>query len=278
MTDKAFACCDKAIGLFDSGLGGLTVLRALKSTLPHENFIYFGDTARVPYGGKSRDTVLRYSMENARFLLDKDIKLLIVACNTATAYALGELQKAMHIPVIGVIEAGADAAVQASKSKKIAILGTRGTITSSVYQKEILKRDPSIQVEAISCPLFVPLVEERFTNHPAARLIVQEYLSPLQNKGVDTILLGCTHYPLLKELIQQEAGEEIVIVDSAVTCAQLAATTLHRLRLVASERLGDCCYHVSDDPAWFKPLAEEFLGEPVIHVEKTHLGGLCRLH
>lgn len=256
---------DRPIGLFDSGLGGLTVMRALRQKLPREKFVYFGDTARVPYGGKSRETILRYSIENAIFLLDKDIKLLVVACNTASAYAISKLQQIFSIPVIGVIEAGIECALRNPSHRHIAILGTQGTIASGAYQEEIKRRNPTVKVSAVACPLFVPLVEERLVKHPATRLIVQEYLKPLKDAAVDTLLLGCTHYPMLKQLIQEEMGLNVSIVDSASTCAEMVQLKLLDMKCMQlKEGEGHCHFYVSDDPHKFNLLANDFLGGPIV--------------
>lgn len=271
MTNDLLCKADSPIGLFDSGLGGLTVVRSIKKQMPAENLVYFGDTARVPYGGKSRDTILRYSIENAIFLLDKNIKLLVVACNTASAYSIDRLQQIFSIPVIGVIEAGVESALQASKNKHIAILGTQGTIASNVYRDAIMRRHPSASVFSIPCPLFVPLVEERFIAHPAAKLIVRDYLQPIKNTPIDTVLLGCTHYPLLREIIQEELGNGIAIVDSASTCAEMIAKKLSEMLIKnQSQELGRCTYYVSDDPHKFQILAKDFLNETVETVESTN--------
>lgn len=271
------AVCSKSacpIGLFDSGLGGLTVVSSLKQRLPGENLIYFGDTARVPYGNKSRDTILRYSIENTIFLLNKNIKLLVVACNTASAYSIARLQQIFSIPILGVIEAGAECAVRTSKNQCIAILGTQGTIASGAYQQEIRRRHPDASLTTIPCPLFVPLVEERFVSHPAARLIVQEYLKPIRNTQVDTILLGCTHYPLLRDLIREEAGDGMQIVDSASTCAEMVDQKLAEMRLHnTSQGVGQCSYYVSDDPHKFRHLACDFLNETIEFVVSTNTIG-----
>lgn len=266
---------DKAIGLFDSGLGGLTVVKALQQKLPHEKLIYFGDTARVPYGSKSRETILRYSIENAIFLLDKDIKLLVVACNTASAFAVAKLQHLFSIPVIGVIEAGAHSALQVSQTMRIGVLGTQGTIGSGAYQEAIRQRQPTAEVFAVPCPLFVPLVEEKFSEHPAARLIVQEYLKELHHANVDTLLLGCTHYPVLRDLIQEEVGKKVNVVDSATTCAEMVERKLAEMQLLRSARGHEPCkYYVSDDPNKFRRLAKELLGEPLEYVyEHSHVSG-----
>lgn len=255
---------ENPIGLFDSGVGGLTVMQSIKSKLPKENLIYFGDTARVPYGGKSRDTILRYSLENAAFLIKKKIKFLVVACNTVSAYALPYLEEAFSIPVVGVIEAGVDAAIRISKGKRIAVLGTRGTIASGAYQELFKQKDPCVELFTVSCPLLVPLVEENFITHPAARLIVQEYLRPLCQSGIDTLLLGCTHYPFLKQIIQDEIGRHVQIVDSASTCADMVFEKLFALNALRRMNTSPAHqYYVSDDPDKFGLHAETLLGECV---------------
>lgn len=257
-----------SIGMFDSGIGGLTVLQKLFQVLPAENFVYFGDTARLPYGEKSQETIIRYSIENTIFLLDKNIKLLVVPCNTASAYALDKLQQLFNIPVIGVIEPGADTAIELTTHGRIAVLGTKGTVNSGAYQKAILKRNPKIVVTSLACPLFVPLVEENYLDHPATKLIVHEYLKPLKEHKIDTLLLGCTHYPLLKELIQKEMGDDIAIVDSATACANKVVEVLIQRGLKVSRKADhEHQYFVSDDPHKFQILGEAFLGMPIRHVE-----------
>lgn len=260
-----------SIGVFDSGIGGLTVMQQLVHMLPKEHFIYFGDTARLPYGEKSRETIIRYSIENAIFLLEQGIKVLVVACNTASAHALDKLQQIFNVPVVGVIEPGAESAIKATSKGKIAVLGTKGTIQSECYQKAIFRLNPSVQVLPIACPLFVPLVEEHFLEHPAARLIVQEYLKPLKESKIDTILLGCTHYPLLKSMIRQEIGEEVAIVDSALSCAEkvseiLTARNLHSPNEAIAPSLHS--YFVSDDPHKFQLIGRSFLGMPIEKVSQ----------
>lgn len=260
----------RPIGLFDSGIGGLTVLQQLICTLPHENFVYFGDTARLPYGDKSRETIIRYSLENADFLLEKNIKMLVVPCNTATAFALDELQKKLSIPVIGVIDPSAECAVMASKTGRIGVLGTRGTILSKAYQNAILKYDSQASIFPIACPLFVPLVEENFVNHPAAKLIVNEYLRPLASQQVDTLLLGCTHYPLLKSLIAQEVGKGVNIIDSASSCAEKVASILKQYSLKNhSSHPGSLSYFVSDDPHKFQAIGHSLLNMSIDQVMLT---------
>jgi glutamate racemase len=255
-----------AIGIFDSGVGGLTVMKQIVELLPHENIVYFGDTARLPYGEKSPETIIRYSLENAAFLHNCDIKVLVIACNTASAYALENVRGAVNIPVIGVIEPGAQKAVEVTKNKRIAVIGTKATIKSGIYQKEIEKRLPGCFVLAKSCPLFVPLVEEKFITHPVTALIVKEYLAELNGEGIDTLLLGCTHYPLLKEIIQREVGSGIQIVDSASICAENLKTVILEHSLINVGKLSAHRYFVSDDPEKFTHLGSQFFGTPLLNV------------
>lgn len=257
----------QAIGVFDSGVGGLTVMQQLIHMLPNERLIYFGDTARVPYGNKSRKTIIRYSIENTICLLEKNIKLLVVACNTASALALPKLRQLFQLPIVGVIEAGAEKAVAVTRNQRIAVLGTKGTILSGAYQAAIRKLAPQAFILPIACPLFVPLVEEQWLQHPATRLIVQEYLAPLLLQEIDTVLLGCTHYPLLTPLIQQTVGENVVLVDSASTCALQVAQLLKQGQILAPILQGRHQYYVSDDPEKFRSLAERLFNHSLETVE-----------
>ena len=202
------------IGIFDSGIGGLTVARAVYERLPHESTVYFGDTARVPYGPKSPETVRRYSLEILEWLLAQGVKAVVIACNTSTAHALETLRAQSPVPVIGVIEPGARAAGAASSRGPIGVIGTAGTIASNAYAREIQRRRPEARVEQVPCPLFVPLVEEGWFEHPPAELIAHEYLEPLRRAAVDTLVLGCTHYPLLKPLLQRVMGPDVQLIDS----------------------------------------------------------------
>lgn len=256
-----------AIGLFDSGVGGLTVMSQVMQLLPKEKLIYFGDIARIPYGNKSKETIIRYSIENTVTLLDQEIKLLIVACNTATALALDKLKDLFKLPIIGVIEPGAKKAVEVSHNHRIAVLGTQATIQSGAYQEAIKKMVPHSEVFPIACPLFVHLVEEQWLDHPATRLIVKEYLHPLKGKGIDTILLGCTHYPFLSKLIQEEMGNNIAIVDSASTCAEQVAAILQEKSLLSTALQGEHRYYSSDDPEKFRALGEKLFRFPISNVE-----------
>jgi len=258
---------NEAIGIFDSGVGGLTVMKQIVSLLPNEDIVYFGDTARLPYGEKSPETIVRYMIENSTFLLKHKIKVLVIACNTASAHALHELKNRLQIPVIEVIRPGAEKAVLVTKNKRIAVLGTRGTIKSGAYQKEIERQMPGSFVLSIPCPLLVPLVEENFIDHPVTRMIIKEYLKPIKDQFIDTVLLGCTHYPLLKEVMQDELGSEITIVDSASICAENLQSILCENKLLSSNHKSVHRYFVSDDPMKFSSLGGAFFGRPIENVK-----------
>ncbi|MBI2742298.1 MAG: glutamate racemase [Chlamydiales bacterium] len=256
-----------SIGIFDSGFGGLTVLRALIDELPFENFIYFGDTARLPYGNKSADTIRNYARENSSFLLKSQIKLLVIACHTACSYALEELSSTLSIPVIGVIPPSIDELARLKQNKRIAILGTRGTIASGVYQEKIAGLLPETEIFAIPCPLFVPLVEEGYTEHLLTKLAVQEYLNPLKEKNLDAALLGCTHYPLLQQTIKGELGDQVVLIDPGVSCAKETRKILIEKDLVNKQTtFGEVQFFVSDDPEKFQKLGKNFLNQKIKNV------------
>lgn len=258
------------LGLFDSGLGGLTVLQEIARTLPHEQLIYFGDTARVPYGNKSRQTIIRYSIENTIHLLNHDIKLLVVACNTASAFAIDDLKKLFRIPIVGVIEAGARKACTATVNKNIAILGTKGTIESGAYQKALHHLLPDANLFPIACPLFAPLVEEMWLTHPATKLIVEDYLLPLKGKNIDTLVLGCTHYPLLIPIIQECVGAHVTLVDSATACAEQVKDLLNNNNLLSTNAINPNRYFTSDDPDKFRTQASKLFGINIETVELLH--------
>lgn len=262
-SDKV-AQAQRAIGMFDSGLGGLTVMRALSDHLPNEHIIYLGDTARLPYGQKSPETITRYSVENAIFLMEQEIKLLVVACNTASAYSIDRLQRIFTIPIVGVITPGAAYAAQISKTGRIAVLGTKGTIASGAYQAEIAKMRPDAHIIPLACPLLVPLVEEGYFDHPASLLLLEEYLEPALKGNVDTLLLGCTHYPLLRAPIEKIMGPSVSIIDSASTCAKTVAAILEKHSLKTNNSLpAEASFFVSDDAVKFATLGERFLGKPL---------------
>jgi glutamate racemase len=251
----------KAIGIFDSGVGGLTVLKEVVRVLPQEDTIYLGDTARVPYGSKSPETVIRYSRQIARYLLGRDIKLLVVACNTASAVALATLQQELSIPIVGVIEPGARAATLATKSGKVGVIGTAATIASSAYTKAIKRINPEIEVVTQACPLFVPLAEEGWVDNEVARLTARAYLGGLRAQGVDTLVLGCTHYPILKETIAEVMGPGVTLVDSAEQTALTVAQILTEAELLRpSVEKGNHHYYVTDVPAGFIKIGNRFLG------------------
>ncbi len=252
---------NQPIGVFDSGIGGLTILRALRRTLPHEHLIYFGDTANVPYGGKSKAAVTRLALNVAKFLEERGVKLVVVACNTASAQALSALRKELKVPVMGVIEPGADAAVCATQNNKIAVLGTQGTVESKAYVKAIQKRRKNARVFQQACPLFVPLAEEGFARKPAAKLIAQEYLASVRKSQADTVILGCTHYPILKNLIAQILGPRVTLVDSADTLACAVKQFLQDKNLAAVKGRGTVKLYASDAPEKFTRSARKLLGE-----------------
>lgn len=255
------------IGVFDSGLGGLTVAHAIMRQLPAESLVYFGDTARVPYGPKSPDTVRRYSHEIAAFLLDEGVKAIVVACNTATAHALPMLEQELDVPVIGVVEPGARAAVRASRSGRIGVIATAGTIRSGAYVRAIKAEAPDAQVTVRACPLFVPLVEEGWTQHEAAWSIAREYLAPFMHGEVDTLVLGCTHYPLLKPLIGEIIGRDVRLIDSAEETALDARRMLAEHSLDAPSGQGSYRFVASDDQEQFLALGQRFFGDTIDRVE-----------
>ena len=268
------------IGIFDSGIGGLTVVREVMRLLPDERIIYFGDTARVPYGPKSPDTVRRYSREIAEFLTSQDVKAIVVACNTATAHALPVLQEEFDLPVIGVVEPGARAAVAASRRRELGVIGTAGTIGSGAYERAIRHLAPDADIIARACPLFVPLIEEGWLDRDATRLIATEYLAPMREAGVDTLVLGCTHYPLLKPLFGEILGPDVVLIDSAEETAAETARVLDARGLSASRdgKAGLTStrprhrFIASDAPDHFLRLGQRFLGSAIECVETMTLG------
>jgi glutamate racemase len=260
------------IGVFDSGLGGLTVAHEIMRQLPAESLIYFGDTARVPYGPKSPDTVRRYSREISAFLLEQGVKAIVVACNTATAHALPTLRDELDVPVIGVVEPGARAAVRATRSGHIGVIGTAGTIRSQAYVRAIDAENPDVRVTALACPLFVPLVEEGWTNHEATHLVAEEYLAPFVKDPIDTLVLGCTHYPLLKPVIGEIVGRSVRLIDSAEETALDARRMLAANDLAASEGEGAYRFIASDDPQQFLTLGRRFLGSAIERVEVRTFG------
>lgn len=261
------------IGIFDSGLGGLTVAHAIFERLPHDSTIYFGDTARVPYGPKSADTVRRYSLEIMSWLLEQGVKAIVVACNTSTAHALDVLSAASPVPVLGVIEPGARAAVAAAEGMPVGVIGTAGTIASGAYEREIRRLVPSCDVVTRACPLLVPLVEEGWFDHPATQLVAAEYLAPLKERGVGSLVLGCTHYPLLKPLLQDVMGPRVRLIDSAEETARTLESRLVAAGLEAPTGVNATHrFAVSDDPQRFQDVGARFLGGRLGQAEVVTLG------
>ncbi len=288
---------DRPIGIFDSGIGGLTVVRAVRELLPDEPLIYLGDTARVPYGTKTGHTVTRYAHQVARILLDRDIKMLVVACNTASAQALTSLREAYEddggvpslgliqgkpaagpvrawgrIPVIGVIEPGVRAALDATAPVgRVGVIGTEGTILTGAYQQALSRRRPAIEVVAAACPLFVPLVEEGKLDGPLVELVAEEYLAPLRDRGVDTMILGCTHYPLLRPVIQRTMGDAVTLVDSAPTTAEEIRRVLDSRGGRARPGGGGVTFVATDHPHRFRRVGSLFLHQDIETVEVVDL-------
>lgn len=267
MSEKNNPCLDP-IGVFDSGIGGLTVVAALQELLPSETIFYIGDTARVPYGGKSRKTVERYSIEIGGLLLAEQAKILVVACNTASALAVPRMQDIFKVPVQGVVAPGAAAAVKATKNGRIGVIGTRATIASGAYEHAITTLEPAAMVFSEACPLLVPLIEEGMFEDSVTDQMLGRYLAPLLHQGVDTLVLGCTHYPLLREAIARAAGPGVALVDSARNCAQAVKELLASHGISAPpERLGRLDVALTDSTEGFLRTAEKALDLEIGDVE-----------
>jgi len=259
---------DSAIGIFDSGIGGITVMKQIINLLPDERLIYFADSARFPYGTKSAATVTRFAADIVRYLLQRDIKLIVVACNSASALALDAIKRQFPVPMVGVIEPGARAAVQASKNRRIGVIGTNATIQSQAYYEAIKRIDPQIQVHQQPCPIFVAMVEEGWVDKQVTRLVVEEYLAPLKRKDIDVLLLGCTHYPMLTKVIAEYMGQSVTLVDSATSCAaEIERMLVDREAKNSQLSGGDYQFFVTDMPGRFKQLGEQFLGRAIENVE-----------
>lgn len=260
------------IGVFDSGLGGLTAVRELMQILPGENIIYFGDTARVPYGTRSRDTIREFAAQDLRFLLEKNLKAVLVACGTISSVALPDLRRMTDIPVIGVVEPTAVAACKATRNGKIGILGTAATVKSASYQSAVAAIDPSVTVTAQSCPLFVPLVENGYLAGQITELAAREYIAPLVNAGVDTVILGCTHYPLLKPVLGKLFGDGVTLIDSGREAALVLAEVLRENGQLSSCTEGKRHYYVSDEVSNFSHIAGMFLDRNIDgEIEKVNI-------
>ena len=264
---------NRPIGVFDSGLGGLTVAREIMKLLPNENIVYFGDTARVPYGPRSKETIIKYTFQAIDFLISKNVKAIVIACNTATARALKEANEKYDIPIIGVIKAGAKTAAYTTKNKIVGIIGTDGTIRSKAYNAEIAKLDSEIKIIDKSCPLFVPIVEEGWANTDIASLTAKRYLKDLMQEGIDSLVLGCTHYPLLKKTIGEIVGEKVTLVNPAKETAKDLNKILEENNMLREDNNKEPKYeyYVSDIPEKFAAIAEEFLKKEIDDIKNVRI-------
>lgn len=260
------------IGIFDSGIGGLTVTKEIVKLLPHESIIYIGDTARVPYGTRSKEIITKFAKELTKFLLKRKVKFLVVACNTISSVALSKIKKISPVPIIGVIVPAAKQAAQVTNNKKMGVIGTQGTIASYAYEKEIRKRDPKIEVVSTACPLFVPLAEEGLGDHKASKILAQEYLKDIISSGADTLILGCTHYPLLLETIKNIVGPKVNIIDSAIPAAEHLKINLEKYKLLSSSKKPTLEFYVTDAPDRVYQVAGRFFGKKLKSLKKVDLG------
>jgi glutamate racemase len=256
-----------SIGMFDSGVGGLTVLKEVRKILPSECIIYLGDTARLPYGNKSPGTIIKYALESAIFLLTKGIKILVIACNTSSALSLDILRKKLPVPVLGVIYPAAAEAVRCTKTKKVGIIGTRATRQRMAYEKAIKKLDPEIEVLAKPCPLFVPIVEEGLENDRVALLMAEKYLNDFLHSEIDTLVMGCTHYPILEYVIEKVVGKGMNIINTGRETAREVKHTLETNAIASDMGKGGCDYFVTDSPDTFKEVGGRFLGEEIKRIK-----------
>ena len=260
----------RPIGIFDSGVGGLTVVSEVERLLPKEEIVYFGDTARVPYGTKSKETVTRFSVENVEFLMKHDVKLVLVACNTASSLGMNFLKRCFRVPMVGVLEPGAKYAVSSTRNNRIGVIGTNATISSGAYERAARKINPKVSVFSQSCPLFVPLVEEGWLDGRVTAEIASIYLAPLKKKGVDTLVLGCTHYPLLRDVLKKVMGSKVLLIDSAKEVAKEARDILEESGLLNSSGGGKKHkFFVSDEPFRFMKMGERFLKRRIDCVKRA---------
>jgi glutamate racemase len=261
------------LGFFDSGVGGLTVVRAVQELLPSENILYLGDTARLPYGSKSPETIRQFADEDARFLIERGVKAIVVACNTATAHALPGLREKYRLPILGVIDAGVESALSNPRAERIGIIATRGTIQSHAYQHALAMRRTGLIIHAVPAPLLVPLVEENWIEHSATEIVLKTYLDPLVERGIDTLLLACTHYPLLIPVLKKVLPDDVSLIDSATTCAEHLRSELTQLDLLAGEREeGSLELHLTDLSDEFETLARRFLKHAPGRIQRAVLG------
>lgn len=263
----------RPVGVFDSGVGGLTAVRELRNLLPSENIIYFGDTSRVPYGGRSEEILLKYARQDVHFLRSFDIKAILVACGTVSTTCLPKLQRENDLPILGVVEPACRRAVELTKNKRVGLIATAASVRSGAYETSVAGMDPSVEVVAKACPLFVPLVENgRYKpGDVVIETVAREYLSSMQEAGVDTLILGCTHYPLLMEVIGQVMGPEVTLINAGAEAARSMRQALHSGGMLAEGRTGDATLYASDQPSDFGTMARQFLQEeltkPVLPVD-----------
>ena len=263
---------NRPIGVFDSGLGGLTVLKELVNALPFESLVYFGDNGRAPYGTKSKETIIKYTFQDIRFLLNQDIKMIVVACNTASAYGYEQVKNCFNIPVIEVVRPGAEAAVRETVNKRVGIMGTPGTISSGVYERAIKMLDESIEIHSKACPLFVPLAEEGWWDNDIALRTAEEYLLPLKAEGIDTLVLGCTHYPLLHKTISKVMGDGVKLVSSGLEVARVVKGMIEDKGMGRDESINPVYrYYTSDSVEKFELLGSSFLDSKVCSAEKVDI-------
>lgn len=263
---------NRAIGVFDSGLGGLTVLKEINKYLPNEDTIYFGDTARVPYGPRSKETIIKYTFQAINFFITKNVKAIVLACNTATARALSEAKLKYDIPIMGVVESGAKAAVYSTRNNTVGVIGTVGTIKSKAYVKAIKQKDRNIKVIAKSCPLFVPLVEEGWSNKEISTIAAHMYLDELVEKDIDSLVLGCTHYPIFKRTIGEVVGKDIKLINPAKETALDLRDVLEKRDIMnSSVTKGECKYFISDMNEQFSKIASSFLRRKITNLEKVEI-------
>ena len=262
----------RPIGVFDSGIGGLTVVKEIMEQLSNESIVYFGDTARVPYGSKSKETITKFSFQCINFLLEKKVKAIVVACNTACAASLDAIKQSYDIPIIGVVEPGAIAACEVTKLNKIGIIGTESTVSSGAYEKEINIINNDVKMVLKACPLFVPIAEEGWQDTEIAKLTAREYLEELKEKGIDALLMACTHYPLLENTIGEVMGADIKLVNPAYETAKVLKMVLHDLNIHSrSNKSANYEFYVSDNPVKFKKVGENFLKRPIAYVQKIDI-------
>lgn len=262
--------CDRPIGVFDSGIGGLTVVQEITRLLPNEQIVYFGDTARVPYGTKSRESVIRFSRDNMDVLLRHHVKMVVIACNTSTSWALSILKREYSVPIVGVIEAGSRRAIAVSRKRRIGVIATPSTINSRKYEETILHLEPRARVVQKACPLFVPLVEEGWLDHKVTEAVAAEYLTEMKKSGIDALILGCTHYPLLKPVLQKVMGRGVSLVDSATETARQVRDLLGSKDLLRqSPHPPKNIFLVSDEPEHFRIVAKRFLGHDLPNVNRV---------